>query len=590
MSLAVSTIASVLIGKALSLSAVVVFFLASAVLSLAAFGWEWLQRRRFGRKWSIGWSPLGGAALMLAVVWIVVTIVSLVDFESNRQLFMNLAIFDHAQRVNWTESVLRTGIPPANSFYLYKHTVPMRYYYFWYVVCGAVAQYSHLPARAVLVASCVWAGFGLAALIGLYLKHFLEVGVRLRMQFLRAIGLLAVTGLDICVNFVDILYFHRPLPGYLNVWNVGQITSWWVSLLWNPHHVVSLICCMIAFLLAWMAGKDGARRHSASVVLIALALASAFAGLLESGLFQHLEAGHPLAALNLAKLVLLVPGYAIELGFYFVVFLIYLVPAWRGRTHLTPARRSLVFIAASSFPLISLVRSGVLESNDFGWRAALLLQFPLLLLGSELIIGWKFAELKRHAPADCTGLPHNTPQWLRSIAALALIFGVGSTFYQALMMRFTYPVIEMAHRRAVHDPEAGNISHNVYILYLGYAQLDAVIPQDAVVQFNPVRPSVFWMIPNWGGIDHQVAMSGDQPGCGSEFGGDPSGCRAMAATIDPLFSGATAEQARTACRQYGIQYLVATMYDPVWMDKSGWVWTLRPVVSDEEFRALDCRQ
>jgi hypothetical protein len=64
----------------------------------------------------------------------------------------------------------------------------------------------------------------------------------------------------------------------------------------------------------------------------------------------------------------------------------------------------------------------------------------------------------------------------------------------------------------------------------------------------------------------------------------------MAATIDPLFSGATAEQARTACRQYGIQYLVATMYDPVWMDKSGWVWTLRPVVSDEEFRALDCRQ
>jgi len=665
LSLAVSTIASVLIGKALSLSAVVVFFLASAVLSLAAFGWEWLQRRRFGRKWSIGWSPLGGAALMLAVVWIVVTIVSLVDFESNRQLFMNLAIFDHAQRVNWTESVLRTGIPPANSFYLYKHTVPMRYYYFWYVVCGAVAQYSHLPARAVLVASCVWAGFGLAALIGLYLKHFLEVGVRLRMQFLRAIGLLAVTGLDICVNFVDILYFHRPLPGYLNVWNVGQITSWWVSLLWNPHHVVSLICCMIAFLLAWMAGKDGARRHSASVVLIALALASAFglsiyvtfaffllmlawaiwqvviertprpalllaaggfgsvvlllpylwelthtvskmqggylfafavretipfAGLLESGLFQHLEAGHPLAALNLAKLVLLVPGYAIELGFYFVVFLIYLVPAWRGRTHLTPARRSLVFIAASSFPLISLVRSGVLESNDFGWRAALLLQFPLLLLGSELIIGWKFAELKRHAPADCTGLPHNTPQWLRSIAALALIFGVGSTFYQALMMRFTYPVIEMAHRRAVHDPEAGNISHNVYILYLGYAQLDAVIPQDAVVQFNPVRPSVFWMIPNWGGIDHQVAMSGDQPGCGSEFGGDPSGCRAMAATIDPLFSGATAEQARTACRQYGIQYLVATMYDPVWMDKSGWVWTLRPVVSDEEFRALDCRQ
>jgi hypothetical protein len=82
----------------------------------------------------------------------------------------------------------------------------------------------------------------------------------------------------------------------------------------------------------------------------------------------------------------------------------------------------------------------------------------------------------------------------------------------------------------------------------------------------------------------------DQQGCGAELGGDPSGCPAMAAAIDSLFNGATAEQARKTCRQFGIQYLVTRVYDPAWNDKTGWVWTLPPVVPDDEFRALDCRQ
>jgi hypothetical protein len=64
----------------------------------------------------------------------------------------------------------------------------------------------------------------------------------------------------------------------------------------------------------------------------------------------------------------------------------------------------------------------------------------------------------------------------------------------------------------------------------------------------------------------------------------------MASAIDSLFKGATAEQARATCSQYGIGYLVANVYDPAWNDRNGWVWTLKPVVSDEEFRALDCHR
>lgn len=663
LSLGVSTIAAVLIAKFISLTVVVGFFLASGIAWLAVLGREWLRLRRAGRERAMGWRPLGGTALTLALIWSAVAILSLVDWQSGHQLFMSIATYDHASRVAWTESILRTGVPPANPLYLYKHAAAMRYYYFWNVLCAAVAQMSRLSTRAVFIASCVWAGFALAALIGLYLKHFLAVGARLRSQFLLCLSLLTVTGLDICVNFWNLFYLHRPLPDDLEWWSASQITSWLDSLLWAPHHIASFVCCLFAFLLAWMAGENsGEHRNAASVVLIALLLASAFGvsvyvafgfflvmlvwafwqvvierklrsalvlaaggvgaavllipylrelmthsssglqggsvftlavremfppdGLLATHLFQQLAMNHAVVARNMANLVLLVPGYVVELGFYLVVFVIYLVPAWRGRTPLSAAQRSLVLIAVSTLVIVSLLRSSVLTSNDFGWRAALLLQFPLLLFASEVMTGWKLAERKGSVSDDWTGLPGKTPHWLRSIAALALVIGVTSTVCQALLLRFSIPLAQ-AHLRAIHDPDAGRLPHNAYISAIGYAQLDRSIPQDAIVQFNPdIEP--YLRSADLLGIDHQAAIIGDKPFCGAELGGDPSGCTVMAAGIDSLFNGASAEQARATCHEDGIQYLVARVYDPAWNDRSGWVWTLTPVVSDEEFRVLDC--
>ena len=664
LSLAISTIASVLIGRFLSIAAVVVFFLACAALWLALLGRELLHLRRSGRGWTIGWHPLGNKAMTLALLWIAVVILSLVDLESGNNLSLSIPFFDHAARINWTESILRTGIPPVNPYYWYQHGAAMRNYYFWYVLCAAIAQAAHLTARSVLNASCVWAGFALAALTGLYLKHFLKVKDRLRPQFIIAISLLAVTGLDIFPNLWNLLYLHRTLPGDLEWWSHNQITSWLDSLLWVPHHVASLVCCMIAFLLAWMAANDCRRNCVASVLLISASLASAFglsiyvlfafflvmlawslwhmvvehrykstallaaggagslillipylrdlahsapgkAGsgtslfsfavremippgfLLDTSAFSHLASGHPNLARNLANLILLAPGYSIELGFFLVVFLIYVVPSWRGRIPLTPARRSLVCIAGVTLVIISFLQSSLLVSNDFGWRGSLLLQFPLLLFGSEVLASWKLAERKDLETVESRNLPHHTPPWLRSIAALALVLGVITTVCQALVLRFYLP-LGAASMRSAHDPDADALSHDAYISYLGYAKLNAAIPRDAIVQFNPAVPNSYWANINLAGVDHQVAIAGDRLGCGSELGGDPSGCPAMAAAIDSLFQGATADSARATCRQYGIKYLVARIYDPAWNDRGGWVWTLNPVVSDDEFRALDC--
>ncbi len=610
----------------------------------------------------MGWHPLGGKALALAILWIGVTILSLVDIQKDNKLFMNVAMSDQSARISWTESVLRTGIPPANPMYMFKNPAPMRNYYFWYVVCAAVAAMAHLQVRAVLAAGCVWCGFVLAALSGLWLKHFLCAGARLRKQFLCIIGLFAVSGLDICVVVWNLFYSQKAPPTDLDLWSKDAIFSWINTLYWAPNHIAGLVCCMLAFLLAWTAGKHREQNRTASVALIAFALSSSFGlsiyvtfafflvmvvwalwqiliehtaqaamllaagglatavilipylgelthsssgmhgpsafgfairemippgGLLRSRVFQHLSQAYPLTALNIAKAALLPAGYALELGFYLVVFLIYLVPGWRQRVPLTRAQRSLVFIAAATLPVITFIRSGALDFNDFGFRGALLLQFSLLLLASDIVICWRFTERQGKPSTDSAAFPYVIPGWLRSIAALSLVIGVTSLLFQAFWSRFVTSFAEWR-ESGTYDPNTRSFSHNAYISSLGYAQLDATISPSAVVQFNPKTREPFWIAADQIGVNHQIAILSDQPWCGSELGGDPRGCPEMAAAIDATFDGETADQASATCRRYGIQYLIVRIYDPAWKDKNGWVWTLKPVVSDNEFRALDC--
>ncbi|MGB6973082.1 MAG: hypothetical protein WBD67_00220 [Terracidiphilus sp.] len=661
LSLAITPIASVLIGKAFSLNVVVALLAACTVVCAGVVWAEGRALRRAGEKWRIGFRPLGGVALAAALAWIAVVVLSLVDLEWGHKLYMNVAMLDECFRINWTESVLRTGVPPANPIYWFHHTATMRNYYFWYVLCAAVARMTHLPVRAVLMASSVWAGFSLAALSGLYLKYFLEVGSRLRPQSLRIVLLLAVSGLDICYILWEFIYLHIAPQGEIDLWSKNPIFSWLNNLLWTPHHVASLICCMFAFLIAWIFGRRGSDRIT-SIILVAMALASAFGlsvyvafafflaavawgswqvfiehttqptlllavggggsllfllpylwelihdaggihggslfsfairemispdGFAASSLIQYMSGGHQQLARNLAKLILLLPGYAIEFGFFLLALLIYVVPAYRDRRPLSPSQKSLVFWVVAMLPVISLIRSGVLVSNDFGWRAALIPQFFFLIAGSEVLLSWRMGANDHAALSECDGLPTHTPHWLRSIAAITLIIGMFTTMIEGLMLRFVAPIGDSELTQS-SNLEVRNFFHKAYISHFGYEQLHKVIPINAVVQFNPKDSKPFWIASDLLNVDHQVAITSDKPWCGAELGGDPSGCAVMAPAIDSLYRGASASEARSVCRRFGIQYLVVRVYDDAWRDKAGWVWTLKPVVSDSEFRALDC--
>jgi len=600
--------------------------------------------------------------MLLALIWIVLVVATLIDIQAGKDLYSSMFMWDHSARIAWTESVIHTGVPPDNPLYYFRHSAPLRNYYFWYVICAVVAKFSGLPARAVMTASCAWAGFALVATIGLYLKHFLHVGARLRKQFFVAVLLLGVTGLDICANLVQILILHRPLTLDLEWWSGDAVYSWYGSLFWVPHHVTGLVCCLLAFLLAWKVDGRSVASAAVNIACIAAALASCFGysifmafgfflvmlawvfwqlclggkrrtilylaagGLIATVLLipfvselsrnpanfggggasvRHmfafsirelvpastmlriaplriLAASHPDTAENIAKLALLVPGYAIELGFYGGVLVIYL-DRWRRRHNsLSPEHRTLLFITLATLVLMSFLRSTIMRGNDFGSRIPMLLQFPLLLLGSELVISWaeKSSAESRQALTRRPFVP--------IILRVTLFIGVISTLSQMLMLRFAIPILEAGYR-SKNSPLTGSITHDAYISLLGYEHLDHAIPSTAVLQFAPLVSTALQTVFEIENVNHQVAMLADAPGCGAGAGGDDSGCPAMLATIPPLFLHGNADRAHAVCRMYGIQYLIANVYDPVWKDGNSWVWTLKPVVADSEFRALDCR-
>ncbi len=169
------------------------------------------------------------------------------------------------------------------------------------------------------------------------------------------------------------------------------------------------------------------RMHGSSVFAFSVRETISPAGLLTLPLMRSIATGHPVLATSIANFILLVPGYAVELGFYFVVLAIFFIALRRRGATLTSAQRALLIMALASFPFISFIRSEVLNVNDFGIHGGMFVELPLLLLASELVMSWRDAR-EVNVPV--------TPQWLISAARILGGLGILSTIYIAFMLRF----------------------------------------------------------------------------------------------------------------------------------------------------------
>ena len=112
----------------------------------------WSHRRDKDKRFR--WPRAAGMAI--GMLWVLFVVLELVDVGVGSHLYLSVTVFDHSLRTAFVDSVMRTGVPPANPLYWPGHAAPMRYYYFWYVVTGVAAKLAGVTARQAMIASVAW--------------------------------------------------------------------------------------------------------------------------------------------------------------------------------------------------------------------------------------------------------------------------------------------------------------------------------------------------------------------------------------------------------------------------------------------------
>ena len=605
---------------------------AAALTATAARGvlalWDWCHgERRQGR--------IPPIAVVVAAAWAIIAIGSLIDIQLGDRLYFSPTIHDYSVRAPITAAISRDGVLPRSPLFFPGAAVPLRYHYFWYILCGAVQNIAGgvISPRHALIAGTVWCGFGLMAIIPLYLRFFYCKGSdAIRRRSTIGIALLAVTGLDL-IPVLFLMKVGNHVQADLDWWN-EEVASWFHSVLWVPHHVVAMIACLTGFLLLWR--PERGPRITYSIVIASFAFMTAigcsvyvmlifviFLGLWTSGLFvakRHREglalscAGIFTAVLSLPHLLTLVPENTMAVA-----------AIGRGGPSLfTLSVRSFTWaeiLVKSSYPdrkwLVQLVNAVFLPLNyflEFGFfffigymvlkryyrstqisreqsALATLLGTSMLVctfVRSSVIVfndlGWRgllFAQFvlilwSVEFWPSWANSHNNVRPWLR----ITLLVGVAGTIYQGIMLR-GFPILIDRGSIAKHDwisPDR-QLGRRTMAVRQAYVELESMLPHDAVVQFNPMNEIGGYMYGNY--ADWQTAAF--DPTCGAQFGGNRLDCARILSDLSRPFedTGAT--------RLVGRREITALIFqegDPIWSNRDAWIWKIQPLFANRYIRIM----
>ena len=638
LSVALCPIVTYWLGSLFSWPAVWGFYAFLWVAWLTLLGGGWGHERP--SSWVAAIARVPRVSWAIAATWFAVALFSLIDLQIGHRLYYSVVAYDYSVRTAITEAITRTGVRPANPFYFLAGPTLLRYHYFWFLACSLVERMGGqlVDARQAMIGSTVWSGWALMAIIPLYLRFlFGWTGTSLRRRSALAIGLFAVTGLDLLPTIFfamkGIVYEH------MEWWNPHEITSWWGTALWVPHHMAALVTGLTAFLLIWHSSSQiTVQRRISGALLAGIALATLvgtsiyvafvfaiflaiwtlvtwFKGdrsqtlmLIGAGLFtvalvvpylkslsgpatggsfilptvRHFRlvddwarAGHwSMEKTALFRLVFLPLTYFLELGFFLVIGAAYLGRLWKQRLF-PPSAVAMMLLAATSIFLCTFLRSGVITNNDLGMRGFLPAQFVLLIWAADL-----FGERGEQAQSQRRSF-HGW--WLRSAIWAPVIFlGLAGTAYEMGILRFDGILADRGIVGSSFSPDR-QLGRRTYALRVAYNELKRRLPVNGVVENNPQADysDLFYGLY----ADRQTAAYG--PSCGAEFGGNPKVCASIYPSIASVFidrQGLNAEQVEALCAHIGIDAIVLKDLDVVWQDRRSWAWQLHPAISTDYAR------
>lgn len=198
--------------------------------------------------------------------------------QIHQKLYESAAWQDWNVRIQLVNSALRGGSPPGNPMFAVDGVAPpLHYYYFWYVLCAQICLLTGVGARAALTTSAAGAALALMACVFLSLKYLGVSRHNLRRQCAAALLVGCVLGLDILPAILGVVLPFRRVHPDIQLWLDDRSPSWLHLILWSPHHVGGLVCCVIGTLLV-LRTKDVSGWQRAVYALLAAVCFAAAAG------------------------------------------------------------------------------------------------------------------------------------------------------------------------------------------------------------------------------------------------------------------------------------------------------------------------
>ncbi len=593
-------------------------------------------RRAAHRKISL--APYSRIVVAIFAVWAAIAIFSLIDLQVGHRAWYPSAAFDYSIRTQFIHAIGTTGIPPTGPFFSPGHAVPVRYHYFWLILCALVdlAGGPMVTARHAWIAGTVWCGFGIMAVVALYFRLFSYRGpASFRRRAIAGILLLGVTGLDILPTAIlwmlQVAGMHAIRPA-MEWWN-EQVDGFVYTALWESHYLSGLIACLMAFLILWAASGKFGKRALVYVLLAGIALATGFGASIYVafvfGFFLLVWTLYTLMKRQAHAAAILIGAGLIGLAIALPFALSLRGPALGG----PPVE----FWIRPFSPINGLFRG---EGLDKGWTLPIVnaLSLPLnyfLELGvffAAALLWWKKRRaggqrLTRAESATwlmiatsvtiCTFLRssvigNNDLGWrgfliaqfgllllavdvvsdvreLRAFLTVLIVLGAAGSAYEIGINRFYAPLADrgivpifswLASDRHAGDRNYANREAGEWVT--------AATTPTGVVQFNPhiVEQNTSALL-----YSERPTLTADET-CLSTFGGDPALCPALLAALSgayPPKGQRAAPDLDSVCHALPIDFVAASDTDPAWNDRHSWVWTETPAFANTYVRLFRCR-
>jgi hypothetical protein len=347
-------------------------------------------------------------------------------------------------------------------------------------------------------------------------------------------------GLSVWVMFVFAIFWL--IWGLVLVFKEKKYQQFWFMILGGLFGIVFAAPFLLGVL------QDGGASPSGGGLPVAIYI--------RPFMVTDLLAGFSPLVINILNFVFLPLNYLFELGFFFLMAVIWFQGYYKREGELSPIHRAELILVIVSVVILSFLRSTIIAINDLGIRGWLPVQFILVVWSSDVIFQIA-GERKWISPKIFKSI--NGTKTLGLSLSVMLVIGyltMGLEFFSLRAWPFLVDMNVVGFPNKL-SPDT-HLGERTYSARLAYTFLHDNIPLSVIVQNNPLgfldRPSGLYG-------NHQMVIS-DR----TVYGIAPEAFRALADDVGTIFT----EQAENwgvidmSCRRYSVDILIIKDLDPLW--------------------------